>query len=228
MAAETALEHVVVNVVAGELLDVEAAERRASFICTDLDAAAAGFEAAMASMRLAITARDDVALGYRSPGDYISDRFGGRLARLGVDLRREVVRELTAAGLSTRAIAPVVGVSQKTVVKDRQVIPEVSPDGEAAPAAAAARPVVVGIDGKSSYRPPRAPEQQAPHTPRRRPLPDRWRDATWELTKAVEKLERLTVDDRFAQHSERLRRSDVAQARETLARVAARFEVSDG
>lgn len=41
-------------------------------------------------------------------------------------------RELSDAGLSTRAIAPVVGVSHKTVVQDiqatRQVIPEVSRD----------------------------------------------------------------------------------------------------
>jgi len=104
----------------GEILDVEEAERRASYICTDLDAAAGSFEHAMGLMRQAITERDDIALGYRSPGDYVSDRFGGRLSRLGVDLRREVVRELTEAGMSTRAIAPVVGVDQKTVVRDRR------------------------------------------------------------------------------------------------------------
>ncbi len=50
-----------------------------------------------------------------------------RLARAG----RPVVAQLSAAGMSTRAIAPVVGVTQKTVVKDsqavREVIPEVSP-----------------------------------------------------------------------------------------------------
>jgi len=37
---------------------------------------------------------------------------------------------LSAQGMSTRAIAPTVGVTQKTIVKDRQVIPEVSPETE--------------------------------------------------------------------------------------------------
>lgn len=108
----------VVNTETGEVLDTETAERRASYICTDLDFAASSFETAMGRMREAIHKRDDIALGYRSPGDYLSDRFGGRLARLGVDLRREVVRELSEAGLSTRAIGPVVGVSKDTVHRD--------------------------------------------------------------------------------------------------------------
>lgn len=137
----------VVNTDTGEVLDVRAAERRAKAIDADLDQAADRFEAAMEQMRAAIRDRDDLALGYRSPGDYLSDRFGGKLARLNVDLRREVVRELTEAGLSTRAIAPVVGVTQKTVVQDaRQVIPQVS------------RPksVTVGVDGKSYPQRPRS------------------------------------------------------------------------
>jgi hypothetical protein len=46
------------------------------------------------------------------------DRFGEALARLGIDPRREVVKELTELGLSTRAIAPIVGVDQSTVVRD--------------------------------------------------------------------------------------------------------------
>jgi len=33
-------------------------------------------------------------------------------------VRREVVRELTSAGMSTRAIAPVVGTGHKTVARD--------------------------------------------------------------------------------------------------------------
>lgn len=44
---------------------------------------------------------------------------------------REVVKELTEAGLSTRAIAPVFGVTHKTIVKDiqaTQVVPRVPPE----------------------------------------------------------------------------------------------------
>jgi len=66
------------------------------------------------------------------------DGNGATLSRLGVDLRREVVRELTEAGLSTRAIAPVVGVSNFTVSKD-QGVRDLTPN-----------PVsVTGVDGKT-------------------------------------------------------------------------------
>lgn len=119
-----------VNTITGEVLDAEAAERRASYICSDLDSAADVFESAMDKMRAAIRDRDDLALGYRSPGDYLSDRFGGRLARLGVDLRREVVRELTEAGLSTRAIAPVVGANFSTVSRDRARVADATPQSD--------------------------------------------------------------------------------------------------
>lgn len=44
-----------------------------------------------------------------------------------VAFRREIVHELSDAGMSTRAIAPIFGVSHKTIVKDGQVVPEVPP-----------------------------------------------------------------------------------------------------
>jgi hypothetical protein len=116
----------VVNYETGEVLDVAAAERRAERITLRLDAIADNYAAVMPMIREAIEKRDDLALAYRSPGDYVSDRFGGSLQRLGVDVRRAVVGELTAAGLSTRAIAPVVGVSQSTIRDDVKVLRDVS------------------------------------------------------------------------------------------------------
>jgi hypothetical protein len=81
------------------------------------------------------------------------DGNGATLSRLGVDLRREVVRELTEAGLSTRAIAPVVGVSNITVSKD-QGVRDLTPN-----------PVsVTGVDGKT-YAP--AKPRVAPRRARR-------------------------------------------------------------
>ena len=56
----------------------------------------------------------------------VQDRFGGALTRLPVDLRRPVVHELASAGMSTRAIAPVVGVSKSLVAQD---LNEVSTSG---------------------------------------------------------------------------------------------------
>lgn len=52
---------------------------------------------------------------------------------------------------------------------------------------------MTGVDGKT-YSPPVAPPERKP---RRRPLPDVYQDAFWELQKAVERLERLHRDDRF-------------------------------
>lgn len=57
-------------------------------------------------------------LGYKSWTTYISDVFGEQPLRLEKDLRREFVRELSSEGMSTRAIAPIVGVDHATAVRD--------------------------------------------------------------------------------------------------------------
>lgn len=104
----------------GEVIEFDkaAAERRAERITLRLDNIADNYAAVMPMIREAIEKRDDIALGYNSPTAYVSDRFGGSLQRLGYEVRRSVVKELTEAGMSTRAIAPVVGVNQATVVRD--------------------------------------------------------------------------------------------------------------
>ncbi len=169
-----------VNTDTGELLDSAAAERRAERISLRLDTIADNYAAVMPMIRDAIEKRDDLALGYRSPGEYVADRFGGSLQRLGMEVRRAVVGELTAAGLSTRAIAPVVGVSHVMVKKDRDAgvnpvntspepefvsatealaeitqTPVVAEDREAEATTGPAP--VVGIDGKTYNRPRSAP-----------------------------------------------------------------------
>lgn len=150
---------VAVNAETGEILDVEKAERRASYIRTDLDFAAGSFEKAMERMREAISERDDIALGYRSPGDYLVDRFGGHLARLGVDLRREVVRELTEAGFSSRAIAPVVGVSDRMVRKDQNA------GGNSVPTPETPAPELVGEADEGAGQITHAPEDEESPSP---------------------------------------------------------------
>ncbi len=59
-------------------------------------------------------------LGYKSWTAYISDVFGEQPLRLEKDLRREFVKELSSEGMSTRAIAPIVGVDHATAVRDLQ------------------------------------------------------------------------------------------------------------
>lgn len=101
-----------------EPLDRAEAERLTTRIRLRLDTIADNYVAVMPLIREAIERQAFAALGYTGVSQYVSECFGDALAHLGVEVRREVVRELTAAGMSTRAIAPVVGVSHDTVHKD--------------------------------------------------------------------------------------------------------------
>lgn len=113
-----------------------------------------------------------VALGFASWTAYLSQTLGSEPLRLARDDRQALVGYLAGEGMSTRAIAPIVGVTQQQVQRDvRQVTPDVSPapveyvdttTGEVTdePPAPQPRPAVVGLDGKA-YKP------QPSTTPRR-------------------------------------------------------------
>lgn len=62
-----------------------------------------------------------LALGYSSWTAYVAAEFENVLPRLDREPRREFVRELASRGMSTRAIAPVVGVSKSQVAADIEV-----------------------------------------------------------------------------------------------------------
>jgi hypothetical protein len=109
-------------------LTPEGAERLSGRISARLDAIADNYVAVMPLIREALNRNAFAVLGYNSPGAYVKDRFGDALAKLAPEVRREVVKELSNAGMSTRAIAPVVGVSNKTVHQDMQVLPQVTPE----------------------------------------------------------------------------------------------------
>lgn len=90
--------------------------------------------------------RDWLALGYDSWADLCDAEFRGATLALPREERREVVRGLTEAGLSTRAIGTALGVSEGTVRNDRgaqDYAPEPTP--------------VTGLDGKT-YTPRPKPE----------------------------------------------------------------------
>ncbi len=124
-----------------------------------------------------------VALGYRSWPAYVSAEFGELQARLGIEDRRVLVGALTATGLPTRTIAEVAGVDHSTVVRDQKQVVQDAPPVDRR---------VAGRDGKTytAVQPERKP-------PRRSPLPDSYRRATWELRKSIERLDKLHADDRF-------------------------------
>src|SRR5829696_4242796 len=103
-----------------QLLTAAEAERLTTRINLKLGIIADSYEAVMPLIRQAIDGKAHEALGYPSIGAYAADRFGDSLTRLGVEMRRDVVRELTEAGMSTRAIAPILGVSHPTVISDQK------------------------------------------------------------------------------------------------------------
>ena len=126
-------------------LTTEGAERLSERIGTRLEAIATNYAAVLPLLREALARNAWGVLGYASPGAYAKDRWGETLAGLTPEMRREVSRELSAVGMSTRAIAPVLGVNNATVSRDLARVADATPDDE--PPAP-----VVGIDGKK-YNP---------------------------------------------------------------------------
>ena len=92
-----------------------------------------------------------LALGYASWTAYLSDVLGEEPMRLAADDRREVVQLLSNEGMSTRAIAPIVGADQKTISNDLRRAEELSSpaSAESAPSPDESdREEVTGMDGK--------------------------------------------------------------------------------
>lgn len=156
-----------------------------------------------------------VALGYRSWTEYVAQEFGGLLPKLDRDVRREFVGQLADSGMSTRAIAGVVGVHHDTVASDLKptvgnptVRPEPSAPDETIPDEVVDAEIVedesqpeprriTGVNGRTYTAP--APRDSKP---RRRSFPDAYWHAIHELQKSVERIERLHADDRFPAHRE--------------------------
>lgn len=132
---------------------------------------------------------DHLALGYPSWTAYVSTEFSGLLTQLTREDKREMALTLTETGMSTRAIAPLVGLSHQTVMRDTAG----GPDGPPAEPSD-----ITGLDGKTYAKPERKPL-------RRNPLPKQFWDATYDLSKVTRRLEKLHADDRFASNSDALR-----------------------
>jgi transposase len=131
------------------------------------------------------------ALGYASWTAYLADVLGEEPLRLARDERRQLVGYLAGEGMSTRAIAPIVGVaSNKTVYNDLKDI--------AAAEENYTPPAVEGRDGKI-YKPV---QNRPDKKPNRRALSESAREAGWDLRKAMERLERIAADDRFTANKE--------------------------
>ncbi|MCT1459909.1 hypothetical protein M3G03_10235 [Aestuariimicrobium sp. p3-SID1156] len=195
------------------------AERITSRIADKIDAIADNLEQVMPLIREALTRGAWSALGYDSPTAYVSDRFKGALSRLPREIRRPVAAELCAAGMSTRAIAPIVGVSARQAAYDAgagvqslhtspdpepesldeyraRVLNEAEANGDTikltGPNSVARPGTVTGLDGKTYPRPaPKPVECPAPKpTSCTRTATERRRPITDDFADAVDNLDR--------------------------------------
>lgn len=217
-------------------LDATVAARRAQRIKALLDTITARTDRLLDLVEEAKAHDDHEALGYPSWPAYVAGEFADRLAQLDRAQRRDAVAALTATGMSVRAIAEVVGVGRSTVQRD-----QVSRDGTPADdetqgfgnRTPADRPErSTGLDGKS-YPATVTPPEKPRKAPRRRPITDQYKDAAWELQKAVERLQRLHGDDRFSTYRSTLaygQKGMLTRNAEVLQKVLADLEpqVVDG
>lgn len=162
-----------------------------------------------------------IALGYASWTAYLSEVLGEEPMRLARAERQDMVRMLSDEGMSTRAIAPIVGANQATVVRDAARDANASPEPDPVNVDTETGEVLdepirtTGMDGKQYSRP-------EPQKPRRRPITDAFFEATYDLGKLVERIERLTEDDRFSRNKNEIaqsRKSDLVRAADTLASI---------
>lgn len=156
-------------------------------------------------------------LGFQSWTAYVSEVLGEQPMRLPREERREMVAMLSSTGMSTRAIAPVVGVSHMTASNDLNAGVKTftpapsstageqfcSPEQSATtPVAAEAPAPVQGMDGKTYARSART----QPAQPRRTPLTDTFFNATVDIHTKAETLTRLVADERFPRNREEVAR----------------------
>ena len=220
----------VVNLVTGELvepMDADTARR----LTERIRVAATNYTEAKAKVLQLVdeakAGQAHIALGYVSWTAYLSDVLSDEPLRLARDERKELVGRLAGEGMSTRAIAPIVGASVGQVHADRSEMNS-RPEAPARPAS------VTSLDGRE--RPAARREQPKPVEPKpsaitpkaapRRALTDQFFDAFYDLTKAVERVERLGADDRFPQNAGQVtakHRSDLTRSIDALSRVLNRF-----
>lgn len=169
-----------------------------------------------------------IALGYKSWTAYLSDVLGEEPMRLARAESKDFALMLADQGMGSRAIAPIVGRSDRQVRRDiaggtnvpREPAPEFvdTRTGEIHEGRVSNETptAVTGMDGKQYSRP--APAE--PPKPRRRPLTDAFFDAAYDLQKDVERIQRLVEDDRFPQNKEQIalkHKNDLLQTADALA-----------
>ena len=226
--------------------DVDAARRRAERIRLKARSITEQYADLRALVDEAERNEDHLTLGYPSWTAYVADLFGDEPLRLPRDARFPMVQMLAEKGMSTRAIAGVVGVHHDTVAEDIKKAPVGFPTpaaehidqrtGEVLREAdypnltgdnfrrnvvsvSDVPPVpgaVTGLDGKTYTRP-----DPKPAAPRRRAWTEAADEAGAKLDALVVTIKNLARDERFEKYkgeAPRFRKS-LAEAVDALQRV---------
>ena len=187
------------------------------------------------------------ALGYPSWTAYLADALGDEPMRLARDERQEMVKVLSAEGMSTRAIAPIVGVHHDTVASDRKAgvgnpTPEPKSDAELlagaewSPEAAEDEPrftdepghiqsvtgTITGMDGKQYTRP-----EPKEHKPKAEAITSQFSSAIVDLNRVLDRFHRISANDNFNRNKsqiEALHGNDLARAISELHNLADQFD----
>lgn len=183
------------------------------------------------------------ALGYSSMAAYVTVEFEVSQSRAYQILdHARVLRALESAGLDSTIVESTNEAQAREVAaiikadgpeRAAEILTEVAEDGPVTAKAIreAARPTrevttseTVTVDAETGEIVPPAPSR-----PHRRPLPDAMRDASHELLKSAQRLERLTSDDRWPRNAKQataMTRGDLLQAIEALTTVLDRLDQS--
>lgn len=160
-----------------------------------------------------------LALLYKSWTAYLSDVLGEEPMRLARGERQEMVQMLSAEGMSTRAIAPIVGATKSQVARDLGS----APNGTDEPR------TVESMDGITRTFQPR-PEQNVwiepasePARPRAEPVTTQFTAAIVELNKIMSRLHRISENPNFTKNKNQiatLHGSDLARTISELETLA--------
>ena len=165
-----------------------------------------------------------VGMKMRSLEEWLSATFSDTpLMRLSRDERKVIVADLAEQGMSSTAIAPVVGATDRTVRRDIESRTNVR-DGPR---------VVKSIDGvERTFQPRPAPEpvtvdhgtgEITQTKPNRKPITDTARDIGLDLNALTDRIDRLMSDDRF----DRNRDDIAARLRHHIAAATAALNTLD-
>lgn len=142
------------------------------------------------------------ALGIASWTEYVSQVFSDTpLMQLTRDQRRELVSELADEGMSTRAIAPIVGASIGTVHADLS-------SGVQNRTPATEPRQITGRDGKTYTRPPAPADHSAEIAEARKPkaeaITSQFNSAIVELNRLMDRLRRITEQDAYERNTDKI------------------------